>query len=70
MDYVTAFMATFRTFVTPKELVDLLIMRYQIPPPLNPTPEIIQRFKQKKEMPIQLRYNYNKSTIKIGIDLI
>eukprot|EP01114_Cavostelium_apophysatum_P003195 TRINITY_DN1296_c0_g1_i3.p1 TRINITY_DN1296_c0_g1~~TRINITY_DN1296_c0_g1_i3.p1 ORF type:complete len:979 (+),score=384.94 TRINITY_DN1296_c0_g1_i3:893-3829(+) len=53
--FLNAFLKTFRTFVTPAELLDLLIMRYQIPPPVNATPDLLERFKQKKEMPIQLR---------------
>lgn len=47
---------TYRTFTTAHELLDLLIMRYKIPPPVNATPEVMERFKQKKEMPIMLRY--------------
>lgn len=44
-----------RTFVTPHELLDLLIMRYHIPPPVNNTPDLLEKFKLKKETPIQLR---------------
>jgi len=53
--FVTAFLNTFRTFVTPHEFLDLLIMRYHIPAPVNASePGVMDRFK-KKEIPIQLR---------------
>jgi len=55
MAYLTAFMLTYRTFVTPNELLDLIIMRYNVPPPTTTTPEVLEKFKQKKELPIQLR---------------
>ena len=41
--------------MTPSELIDLLTMRYLIPPPVNNTPEVMEQFKMKKETPIQLR---------------
>lgn len=55
INYLTAFMLTYRTFVTPTELLDLIIMRYNVPPPTTTTPEVLEKFKQKKELPIQLR---------------
>ena len=37
------------------KFMDLLIMRYQIPPPVNHSAELLDRFKMYKETPIQLR---------------
>jgi hypothetical protein len=55
MNFLNCFLLTFRTFMTPSELVDLLTMRHLIPPPVNNTPEVMEQFKMKKETPIQLR---------------
>jgi son of sevenless-like protein len=55
VNYLNCFLLTYRTFVTSNELLDLLFMRYQLPPPVNPTPEVMEQFKMKKETPIQLR---------------
>jgi len=54
--YVTAFLNTFRTFISPAEFLELLVMRYHIPPPVNASESgVMEKFKMKKETPIQLR---------------
>jgi len=47
-------MATYRTFMSPRQLMELLIMRYTLPRPKNRA--MLEKFKQTKEIPIQLRY--------------
>jgi len=37
------------------ELLDLLQMRYHIPPPVNQQADVLEKFKLLKETPIQLR---------------
>ena len=55
MPYTNSFLLTFRTFMTPHELLDLLSMRYNIPPPVNNAADVLEKFKMSKEAPIQLR---------------
>jgi hypothetical protein len=49
------FLATFRTFATPHEVLDLLIWRYNVPPPRDKSPESLQKYKTKMQTPIILR---------------
>lgn len=53
--FLDTFLLTFRTFLTPNELLDLLTMRFNIPPPINVSAEILQEFKMNYEAPIQIR---------------
>lgn len=59
-NYLNHFLLTYRTFLSSMELIDLLKMRYHIPPPVNATEEVMQRFRDKLEQPIQLRYEIAK----------
>ena len=46
---------TFKTFTTTSELLDLLMMRYNLPKPKNPSKEQQKLFTQEKEIPIHFR---------------
>lgn len=49
------FFATFRTFTTPNEVMDLLTSRYSMPVPKDKTPAVLEEFKSKMQTPIYLR---------------
>lgn len=53
--FLKNFLLTYRTFLSTSDLIELLKMRFGIPPPVTPTEEVLQRFRQKLEHPIQLR---------------
>lgn len=63
--YVDFFFATYRNFVTPRNLLDLLIMRNNLPKPNTCVQDIIEKYRKDKVIPIQLRV-FN--TLKIWID--
>lgn len=46
---------TYRSFTTPDVLLDLLIMRYNMPKPKNPSKEQLKLFTQEKMIPIHFR---------------
>merc|ERR1711862_637846 len=48
-------MGTFRTFTTPNELLDMLINRFNMPKPKNPTKEQEKNFRAEKLIPIHFR---------------
>ena len=52
--FIEAFMLTYRTFSSPKQLMELLAMRYRLPRPKNQA--VLEKFKQSRELPVQLRY--------------
>ena len=54
-DYLNAFLMTYRSFCTPKQLLDLLILRFDTPLPINCLQEDLQRFKEQRLTPIRLR---------------
>lgn len=54
-DYLAAFLMTYRSFSTPKQLLDLLILRFDTPVPINCLQEDLQRFKEQRLTPIRLR---------------
>jgi hypothetical protein len=51
-DFVAAFLLTYRSFATPQELLDLLILRYNMPYTRGVD---IEEFKRNKLDPIRLR---------------
>jgi hypothetical protein len=53
--FIAQFMATYRTFMSARQLMELLIMRYTLPRPKDRS--ALEKFKQAKEIPIQLRYH-------------
>lgn len=53
--YLAAFMMTYKTFTTANELLDLLIMRFNMPHPKSPTKEQEKKFKSEKLIPIHFR---------------
>ena len=46
---------TYKTFTTANELLDLLIMRFNMPHPKNPTKDQVRLFKSEKLVPIHFR---------------
>ena len=58
MEYVQAFMLTYRSFTTPIALMEQMIARYCITPPASLNEEEVAEFKKRKLIPIRLRvYN-------------
>lgn len=52
---MAAFLLSYRLFTTASELLDLLIMRFNLPHPKNPTKEQEKLFNQEKVIPIHFR---------------
>ena len=52
---IQPFLATYRSFCTGSQLLDLLISRYCVPPPKDKSPENLERYKAKLQTPVQLR---------------
>ena len=50
---ISAFLLTYRTYTNGKNLLDLLIMRFNMPQPVDPTQ--LERFKKDQLLPVQLR---------------
>jgi hypothetical protein len=50
-----AFFATFRIFATQHEVMDLLVARYNMPPPKEKAAEVLEEFKAKMQTPVYLR---------------
>lgn len=69
-NYMSSFLMTFRTFTTPNDLLDLLINRFNMPRPKNPTKEQEKNFRAEKLIPIHFRvFNVLKEWISFyGID--
>lgn len=59
------FLMTFRSFVSPERLFELLVMRYQMVPPPNLTTEESEAWKEQKLRPTQQRV---LTTIKIWVE--
>jgi len=53
VQFVSAFLLTYRTYTTGKNLMDLLIMRFNMPLPKDS--EQMDRFKKEQLLPVQLR---------------
>lgn len=51
--FLDMFLLMYRTFTTGKELMELLIMRFNMPKPKNPA--MLDKFKRDKLMPVMLR---------------
>jgi son of sevenless-like protein len=64
-NYASNFLATFRSFLSPHDFLDLIVMRYNMPRPKNANAEILQKFRELKETPIRLRV-FN--TLKLWLD--
>jgi son of sevenless-like protein len=50
-----AFLAIFREFCTPSQLLDLLIARFNVPPPKNKSPENLKTYSETLQSPVGLR---------------
>ena len=50
------FLLTYRSFITPHQLLDLLIQRYSMPLPEG-NEASVNAFKASHQKPIQLKYN-------------
>jgi hypothetical protein len=55
LDYMKAFLLTYRSFTTPDQLYSKLIERYNMPQPENLSPEELENWKRNKLRPVQLR---------------
>lgn len=56
-EYLSIFLLTYRSFLTPFDLLSSLIQRFNIPDPTyNSDPEFIKYFHVKKRKPIQIRF--------------
>eukprot|EP01130_Rhizamoeba_saxonica_P017236 TRINITY_DN8273_c0_g1_i1.p1 TRINITY_DN8273_c0_g1~~TRINITY_DN8273_c0_g1_i1.p1 ORF type:complete len:1053 (-),score=242.44 TRINITY_DN8273_c0_g1_i1:20-3178(-) len=63
-NFLFAFLTTYRYFVSPRELLFLLEMRYNLPPLKNPNPALTDTYLAEKIKPVQLRvFNAIKSWI-------
>eukprot|EP00007_Cunea_sp_BSH-02190019_P006845 CAMPEP_0174231344 /NCGR_PEP_ID=MMETSP0417-20130205/1891_1 /TAXON_ID=242541 /ORGANISM="Mayorella sp, Strain BSH-02190019" /LENGTH=1210 /DNA_ID=CAMNT_0015309213 /DNA_START=169 /DNA_END=3801 /DNA_ORIENTATION=+ len=54
-EFLESFLLMWSTFATPKEIFQLLKLRYNVPLPKNPTSEILSKYVAKVQFPIQLR---------------
>eukprot|EP01096_Ripella_sp_DP13-Kostka_P006829 TRINITY_DN2466_c0_g1_i8.p1 TRINITY_DN2466_c0_g1~~TRINITY_DN2466_c0_g1_i8.p1 ORF type:complete len:953 (-),score=400.95 TRINITY_DN2466_c0_g1_i8:17-2875(-) len=54
-NYLNAFLMSYQTFTTANELLDLLIMRFNMPQPKSPSKEQARLFKTEKLIPIHFR---------------
>jgi len=61
----SAFLMSFRTFTTSSQVLDLLIMRFSHPEPINASKEIMKTFTYKKQVPLQI---HSLQALKIWID--
>lgn len=50
-----SFLATYRSYATPDDLMELLIGRYNMPPPKDKSADLMAQFKEKYQTPIYLR---------------
>jgi len=48
-------LSTFRSFTTPKELLHLIITRWNLPEPKDKTPEGVEKYNTELKSPIRLR---------------
>lgn len=55
MNYMMAFLMTYKTFSTPEELLDLLDKRWNMPKPKAPSAGQAKRFLVQRQLPIHLR---------------
>jgi hypothetical protein len=62
-NYQTDFLLTFRSFTTPRELLELLIKRYNMPIPKGLSYGDLQDWKQSKQKPIRLRFHRKKKLL-------
>lgn len=61
-NFQSDFLLTFRSFTTPRELLELVISRFNMPPPPGANYGALQDFKQNKQRPVRLRYsNFTRS---------
>jgi son of sevenless-like protein len=61
---VNTFLLTYRTFTTAQEVIDLLVMRFNIPWPKDSSPELRERYNTAKRIPIRLRvFNVAKNWV-------
>lgn len=62
---VNTFLLTYRTFTTAQEVIDLLVMRFNIPWPKDTSPELRERYNTAKRIPIRLRvFNVAKNWVR------
>lgn len=59
MEYGWAFLMTYRNFSTPHDFLDLLITRYNMPFPKNPSKQQLTKFTSSRLIPIRLRYFFS-----------
>ena len=64
--FAAVFFLTFRLFSSPMELVDAIILRYNLMPPPGITNEDVHLWQQKKGIPVRLRVS---NFIKIWVEL-
>jgi hypothetical protein len=50
-----AFLATFRAYSTPEDIMELVVGRYMMPTPKDKSPELLAQYKEKFQTPIYLR---------------
>lgn len=56
VEYMNAFLLTYRSFMNPLELIEKLLLRYCITPPESlKEEEQIKNFSEKIQMPVRLR---------------
>ena len=55
-EYLSIFLLTYRSYMTPMELLTILIQRFNIENPANSDPQFLQYFHSHKRKPIQIRY--------------
>jgi len=55
MQFVWAFLTTYKEFSNPDELLDLLVMRFKMPKPKNPSKQQMDTFTRTEMVPIQFR---------------
>ena len=55
MEFVEAFMLTYRSFTSPLELMELIVARYCITPPAGLSKDELLEYKTKRQTPIRLR---------------
>eukprot|EP01102_Stenamoeba_stenopodia_P019992 TRINITY_DN765_c0_g1_i2.p1 TRINITY_DN765_c0_g1~~TRINITY_DN765_c0_g1_i2.p1 ORF type:complete len:733 (-),score=247.38 TRINITY_DN765_c0_g1_i2:175-2373(-) len=54
-DYLTAFLLTYRSFTTSSDVMEKLVLRYQITPPPFASNDDLKKFKEQIQRPIHLR---------------
>lgn len=55
MNFLSAFLMTFKTFTSSEELLDLLDNRFDMPKPANPSKQQMEKFISTRLIPIHLR---------------